>query len=112
MKIEIELPDWVDERNIYVLAGIELAAYKNFNSEKWHVKSVRCDRCGKCCMQLKGTQYPKKENGDCLHLASDGALFTCSLGPMRPLPCNEGDPVKSEWEKAKEFCCIRYDGEK
>jgi len=28
MKIEIELPDWCDERHIYVVAVTELVAYK------------------------------------------------------------------------------------
>jgi len=107
MKIEIEIPDWCDERNIYVLAGIELAAYKDFNEDVFHIKTSRCIQCGKCCRDLRGKQYPLKENKDCLHLDEFGK---CSLGATRPLPCCEGDPVKGKW--GRDFCSIRYDGDK
>lgn len=112
MKVEIEIPDWCAERHLFLMAGIELAAYKEAQEERWHVKSERCNRCGKCCQQIsKDGQYPADENGDCANLIPDGDLLICALGAMRPLSCGEGDPVKSKWKGAKGFCCIRYDGE-
>jgi hypothetical protein len=111
MKINIEIPDWCDERNIYVMAGIELAAYKDFNEDKFHIKTSRCNQCGKCCVNLPKGQYPLDENGDCIQLDKRyDDIKPCKLGAMRPFPCCEGDPVKGQW--GKDFCSIRYDGEK
>lgn len=107
MKVELELPEWASERHIYVLAGIELAAYKNAESEDWYVKTVRCNSCGECCKNLVPGQYPLKANKECLHLVPDGNKLICGLGVMRPLPCCEGDLEKNKENKDK-VCCIRY----
>jgi|OpeIllAssembly_1097287.scaffolds.fasta_scaffold342647_1 hypothetical protein len=110
MRIEIELPDWVDERHIYIMAGVELAAYKEAQETTWHVKTKRCVQCGRCCLNLPKGQYILDENGDCINLIFDGKdKRLCKLGAMRPLPCCEGDPVKGNW--GKDFCSIRYDNE-
>ena len=111
MKIEIEIPDWCAERHLYLMAGVELIAFKRMQESTWHVKTTRCNMCGLCCQNLKGTQYVKDENGYCVNLIPDGGKIICRLGAMRPFPCIEGDPVKAEWPNAKEFCSIRYDGE-
>jgi hypothetical protein len=109
MKVSLDLPDWCDVRDIYILAGIELAAYKLAKEDTFHVKIVRCDMCGKCCQNLVADgQYPVLENGDCANLIKDGERLVCKLGAMRPLPCCEGDPEKGGWNTG--FCCIRYDG--
>jgi len=68
MRIEIELPDWVDERHIYIMAGVELAAYKEAQETTWHVKTKRCVQCGRCCLNLPKGQYILDENGDCINL--------------------------------------------
>jgi hypothetical protein len=109
MKIEIELPDWCDERHIWIMAGTELAAYKDFGSDKWFIKKVRCNRCGKCCMNLVDDgQYELDENKNCVHLKSDGDFYVCDLGIMRPIPCCEGDLEKNK-ENQDGTCCIRYE---
>lgn len=69
MKIEIEIPDWAEEKHIYVMAGIEMVAYKKVG-EKWHVKVRRCAKCGKCC---QGCEHLKHKE--------------CSLGIKRPFLC-------------------------
>jgi len=112
MKIEIELPDWVDERDIYVMAGIELAAYKFAAEKKFHVKTSRCNQCGKCCEWSPQTPYyPSNPDGSCSKLIPDGPdKKVCSIAVYRPFPCAYGDPVMGRW--SKDFCSIRYDGEK
>jgi hypothetical protein len=107
---EIVLGDWTHERNIYIVAGVELAAYKNFNENKLHVKTSRCVQCGKCCLNLPKGQYSLDENNDCVHLDKSGTgKKPCTLSMMRPFPCITGDPIIGKW--GKEFCSIRYDGE-
>ena len=110
MKIQLDLQDWCDERHIFVVAGTELAAYKDAFEDKFHVKTSRCNYCGKCCMDLPKGHVPLDENNNCVHLGEDGDKRPCKLGATKPLPCVEGDPVKSGW--GKDFCSIRYDGDK
>ena len=78
MKIEMELPDWVEGKHIYIMAGIELVAYKYLN-QPWKMKSSRCSMCGKCC-----------EKNGCKYLINDGDKKICSLGSGRPFSCSVG----------------------
>jgi hypothetical protein len=112
MRVEIDLPDWCNERHIYVIAGTELAAYKEAQEGVFHVKTSRCNNCGLCCMGLPEGHVPTDGEGTCLYLARDGVKKICSLGATRPWPCIEGDPVKGKWANAKSICSIRYDGDK
>lgn len=112
--VSLTLPAWVSERDIYIIAGIELAAFKLAGEEKFHVKSSRCNECGECCENLpeKATHYfPKNEDGSCSKLISDGpSKKICSIAGHRPIPCCASDPVM--YGRGKDFCSIRYDGEK
>ena len=89
MKIEIDLPDWCEERNIRVMAGIEQVAYKLAGDAKIHVKTERCSRCGSCCKDLKHWIF-KTIDGVCEHLKEDGDKTVCGLGVMRPYGCSAG----------------------
>ena len=62
MRIEIDIPDWADERHIRILAGRELAAAKLAHEDFWRVKDVRCNHCGKCCPE------------DCKHLVNNECI--------------------------------------
>lgn len=87
MKIEIDIPDWVEEKHLYLFAGIELVAYKYLN-EDWKIKTSRCNMCGKCCENLKNdTAYPPVINNKCIHLINDGNKKTCGLAINRPFRC-------------------------
>jgi len=90
IKIELELPDWADERTIYVMAGIELIAYR-FPGKTWQVKSSRCNMCGKCCMKL-GERHPFPViNGRCVYLVKRPGKnceeHECILRMHRPFGC-------------------------
>lgn len=78
VKIELEIPDWVLERHLYILAGIELVAFKNVG-ELWKVKTGRCSVCGKCCVF---------KSGPCEYLKTVGNEVLCGLGIKRPLNCS------------------------
>lgn len=78
MKINLEIPDWVDGKHLYIMAGIELVAYR-FLDGKWRVKTSRCSMCGKCCKRL-----------NCEHLKMDGDKYICDHGLARPFSCCVG----------------------
>ena len=107
MKIEIEIPDWANERHIYVMAGIELAAFKLAHEKEFHVKTGRCSYCGKCCMNMKNRKnsFPMDENGTCSHLKDDGPdRKVCDLGVARPFSCN----LYRNEDNPKEGCTQRF----
>lgn len=107
MKIEIEIPDWAAERDIYVMAGVEQLAFIPFNKNKIWIKTERCNFCGKCCSNLTPlAPFPQtKQKGVCDHLY----LNECSLGYMRPWSCSVSDPHIGGKEDEKEWCSIRYE---
>jgi hypothetical protein len=107
MKIEIEIPDWADERHIYIMAGIELVAYKLLY-EPWHVKTARCIMCGACCMNLKLSYFPMT-GGTCDHLLEplgDG-VRECGQGATRPFICSAGMQRKGDKDRPK--CTVEYE---
>ena len=106
MKIELELPEWTDERNIYIMAGIELAAYKN-RGGKWLVKTERCNQCGKCCMNLRLEHPFPVIDGRCAHLEKEpgkAPKYRCALGLQRPFGCCVGTFQGSDaWKLILEY---------
>jgi TPP-dependent indolepyruvate ferredoxin oxidoreductase alpha subunit len=80
MKIELEIPDWVEKeaRGIHIMAGIERVAYWLPWEKKWHIKTSRCSSCGKCCERMK-----------CPFLNEDKQ---CSKGIERPWLCCISEP--------------------
>jgi len=107
MRVVLDLPDWVDERNIRIFAGIELVAHKMHNEEVWKVKDERCNMCGLCCMKFREGRfhYFPVVDGCCIHLKPDGPdRNICDIALHRPFPCG-GDP-KDMIEKGT--CVITY----
>jgi len=95
MRISVELPDWCDERHIYILAGIELAAYKLYGEDIVHVKTGRCSQCGTCCSAPpKRFCFKLNRDGSCvyLHKSDDGKYTECKLGMARPTVCSVSQP--------------------
>lgn len=93
--MNIEL-GWTDERAVYILAGIELVAFR-VPGQKWKVKTGRCNMCGKCCMNLRiGHLFPIID-GRCIHLEKEpgkNPSYRCQLGLHRPFGCCIGIPEK------------------
>lgn len=104
-KIELVLPEWTAEKDIYIFAGIELVA-KSTNG-KFILKTKRCNFCGKCCMNIKDISlYTKfgfrdEKTGNCKYLIKNGDKYECGIGIMRPFECSiasQGHPD----------CCIEF----
>ena len=112
MRIELDLPDWVDDGSaIRIFKGIELVA-KKFKDGPWQVKTVRCNFCGECCT-LKGpgwqmTSIGADIEGRCVALIpkpDEPGKFVCSLGAGRPFSCcayaagpNDEDICSIRWK--------------
>ncbi len=89
MKIELELPEWVTERHIRILAGVELVAYKLVHEDKFKIKTSRCNFCGKCCMNVRVDHMFGRDpkTNDCRFLKKNGDIYECGLGLGRPFSC-------------------------
>lgn len=101
MRIELDLPDWVEERHIRIFAGIEEVA-KKMQGKPWQVKVVRCNYCGRCCMNVPDNWVCGKdpETGNCQYLTKEGSKYVCGIG--RPFFCCAGDP------SPEEYCSIEW----
>lgn len=77
MKIELDIPEWAQERHIYVFAGIELLGVKTPGGPL-KVKTGRCSMCGRCCKS-------------CEHLLTIGQKRLCRLGSNRPFACGASE---------------------
>lgn len=107
--ITIELPDWTDERHIFIMAGIEMAAYALYGEEVIHIKEDRCNFCGECCRNLKINIEPIGPDKSCIHLETPiQGMSECGLGRKRPFDCSTGMHRKGRTPG----CCITYRAEK
>lgn len=111
MKIILDIPEWAQERHIYILAGIELLAYKKFGTDELLVKTDRCNRCGDCCENIAGKWLYSNGQGGCIYLQKepgDTTQRSCMLRTERPLCCSISDPVLFKQKDAEDWCSIRY----
>jgi hypothetical protein len=87
MKIEIEIPDEYEKRDIFVFAGIDIVARKFKSINKWEIKEKNCKRCGKCCLKMTGKSFPFSSPNGCKHLIDSGNEKLCGLSYFRPNGC-------------------------
>jgi len=98
MKITIDLPKWAEERDIFIMAGMELVAVKRAYSNDVYVKDVRCQKCGKCCEDVPENHfYEKGIDGHCIKLENG----RCVEREYKPFACCVG-------EKTIKECLITY----
>ena len=110
MKIEIEVDDKYEGRNLYIFAGVEPVAKKLVRDGYWQVKIKECIRCGKCCERIKEDHALKGTKDGCKYLLYSGKESLCGLGyPQvglwRPHGCSIADNTipecSVEWMKVK-----------
>jgi hypothetical protein len=103
VKIDLDLPTVPDEAVLYVLARIELVAYKTIEG-KWHVKTSKCSMCGKCCYNRRDNDPFPTIDGRCIYLQplkGTKDKFVCSLGIHRPVACTVGHHEPEEAARLK-----------
>jgi len=104
----IVIPEWAEERNLYIMAGIEKLTEYNRVADELTVKVIRCNRCGECCKIDKGGIYDRYgyrgEDGYCKYLTRypDGTT-ECTAACMKPFVCAQGTP-----ESVSE-CVIKFE---
>ena len=103
MRIELELPDWANRSNLYILSETEPVAYK-FKDGAWMVKVRQCRMDGRCCM-IHSSAFPfPLNNGRCIYLKKEvgnNDRWRCSLGLFRPFQCCVG--------AGDESCSVKYE---
>jgi len=100
--VTIEIPDWAEERHIFVFGGFELMAWKPSGKDELWVKLTRCAMCGWCCENLRP---------DCKDLEQIGKSKVCKRGADRPFICSYSDPKQNN-APGCEACNITYKVEK
>lgn len=108
VKIELDLPDWVDARNIRVFAGIEEVARRMKRREYWEIKTARCSICGECCKHTNA-EWPRgatEIDGKwvCNFLAEPKAgEARCALLKQRPFMCCATDHA------GEDYCSVKWE---
>jgi len=105
--LNLELPGWAEDRRIYIFLGRECYGIRE-PGEGWHIKSARCNLCGKCCEVdenwplgtkiIDGVRY-------CQHINKSGDEWFCEAGSIAPFNCCKDKPLKL----AHPDCSIRYE---
>ena len=103
MKVEIELPDWANRSNLYILSETEPVAYK-LKDGVWMVKVSKCRMDGQCCMNHSDKFPFSLVDGRCAYLKKEvgnNDRWRCGLGLFRPLQCCVGG--------GDEDCSVTYE---
>jgi len=100
MKVNLDLPKWVEERHIRVFAGIEEVA-KKLKGKHWQVKTSRCNMCGECCKDVSDNwRFGRATNGWCLKLVYYANEYRCGID--RPFTCCAGD------QAGEDYCSVEW----
>lgn len=89
MKIELDIPDDYEGRNLYVFAGLDIVA-RNRQGKGWEIKVGNCSRCGLCCQSID-ERHPLGTPDGCQHLRRSPGEQLCNLGIFRPHGCAIAD---------------------
>lgn len=108
MRLVFDLPDWADERHIYILAGVEMVAYKLYGEETIHIKKTRCNQCGQCCEGLTRWYFPLTDERACGYLHRLPDHTECELGIGRPMVCCTGLQQKGKYGNHPK-CSVEYE---
>jgi Fe-S-cluster containining protein len=83
----------------YIFDGWQMVAMKDHLGQWWKV-AVPCQRCGACCKDRVGQQWPREienwidETGRCKWLSQEGEVHRCDLLNHRPQSCSTNSPHK------------------
>jgi hypothetical protein len=102
MKIDLSIPNRARGKNIHIIAGHEEIARRLGRTGKWEVKTVPCNRCGKCCMNMIETwDYGvDPETGWCKGLKYEANEYVCTIDTHL---CMISDHA------GREHCCVKWE---
>lgn len=97
--MQLEIPDWVIERRVYIFLGRECWMVYEPDENQWYIKTERCNKCGKCCrdvpddwqhgvQEIDGIRYCAgiREAGGEWWCEAKNAPFGCSKDKPRKIP--------------------------
>ena len=87
MRIELDLPDWVEGRRLIILAGMEEVAHR-MPGRTWKVKTERCVNCGKCCKDCEHLEFYPPDKYVCGLAKGMGIPYHCLVNDGWPEECN------------------------
>jgi len=94
-----------EKRDVFIFAGIDIAARFFKNNGSWEVKTIDCSRCGTCCKKMTGKSFPFSTPDGCKHLITSGNEYLCGLSYFRPNGCAVAELDLEEcsvkWEPVK-----------
>ena len=107
--IDLDIPDHAKEKRIYIFLGRECYGIQEPNGDLF-IKKVRCNMCGKCCMDIGETWGlgTKKIDGIvCCKYLNKGLKgeWTCGANGIAPFSCCR-DNVEM---LAHKDCVIEYE---
>ena len=107
MRIVIDVPEWAQERQISIFAGVEMLAdyHPLKDPDNIYVKDQRCNFCGDCCrgVNLTKSRMLNSIDGQCILLVQRGDTWICTAHTDRPLSCCR-DPNPED----EKNCSITY----
>jgi hypothetical protein len=103
MKVTLDLPEWAMEGDLRLISNhMELVAYKETGGDSpFMVKTVRCNNCGECCLDVGGSSLPHNDEGKCDHLVYENGKYFCNAGGERKVSC----PSKIK----EDYCVERFE---
>jgi len=105
MKVEVEIPDQYEGRDIWIFAGIEPIFRRYWHRGFWERKVSQCSRCGTCCKSIKEPHPLALKEGGCKHLLDQQSEFLCGMSYFRPFCCCVGEldlkQCTVKWEPIK-----------
>jgi len=95
--LDIEL----ENASLFLFDGIDPVAEFSTWNKTGRIKTIRCNKCGKCCTGERRLPFRIKDNS-CEMLYKKADEVKCSMGTMRPFACCVADVTN------KDYCCIEY----
>ncbi len=109
MRLEIEVPEWVGDRTLKLIAGSNEHVATLFPDGSLWVKKERCNQCGDCCIN-PGPLFPSQDVHGlmyCAHCELEDGKWWCKH-PTQPFGCVKDSPPRNPhpdcvqtWEKVK-----------
>jgi len=108
----IELPDWAEERVIWLCNAEEIGniGYK-YPGGPLMRKTSQCNQCGKCCEGLVAGSLPhymSVADGKCASLVKHGNKMECQLQLHSSYTCVTGIPRDTNGNIAA-YCSVEYE---
>ncbi|MHA2136289.1 MAG: hypothetical protein ACW99J_20710 [Candidatus Thorarchaeota archaeon] len=93
-KVIFEIPEWAEERHLFLLAGQECIAMQYAGEDDIYIKTGQCVHCQQCCLGF-----------ECEHASPKGCKLVAS-GKERYVNCCIDAP--REFLKNVPECTMRY----